>query len=501
MAHHIENVKKPVALLISFFIMLTSFAYVAIPAGKVYAADETQFRLSYSPELNTFTLKTSPESTGDVALSYQNSKKNVKAVFGSINTPLPAKTCSTEECVNDVVTYGVIKSYIPEKGYIYTLRFKMNANSVVTIEESGVENVRTTTTVDAKDNPFLALNATEKDWIQSSGKTSESPTVTATPSPTLTTIPTSSPTATAAPTVTGIPTSGPAPTTCKEGLAWASGTYSVNQGRKLSNLPVDSARSRVANMYGAPDGKFFSAGMGGEITISFENSIKDVPGGDISVYEISYDRIYSIEEFARVEVSADGSNWYILSTMVRSKVNPVGVTFIDFNESGLNEVRYVRFVDVINPYERWSGADGIDIDAVQATKLICPPVVPVTPTPTIIRPTNAPSPTPTNTPTPTPAFNQKITKVEVITKSCYLLSLVCNPIISIKGENLEQVSDVKASLLGFEKPGIFFTDGTGTDITVGFPELLLGRLYTLTVSFSNGNSITIPRCRLQETAS
>lgn len=453
------------------FILLTLFvAFTFNVQGQTVAKAE----IKYIAAENAFKAEITPEANALVALYYKNSTGKINAVFGSNQTALPAKTCSGEECVNDIVTYGVMKVFIPLDKTVSATRFKIENGEAVILREAFATNI-TSTVLTAHDNPVLQLSAIDDAWLKNPTETT--PTVTLTPTQTQTATVTVSPTKTVTPT----PTSSPAPTTapaaCTDGISWVSNSPSRLQGKQRSGLPVEAGRSLSSNAFGEADNLFYSLGVTGWITFKFNGNINNVPGADLSIYEVTHnDRFLYLEEYARVEVSQDGLNWYGLSKHASSKVNALGISYMDFQETGLQTIQYVRLTNIDNVLDRVSQSDGFDLNAIQATSQSCPVVT--TPTPT---PTNAPSPQLTPPAT--------IDNVLMITTGCYLGSDLCYPIVVLLGTNLGNANQVRASWVGNEREGMFFSDELGIEITAGFQELPVNQTFDIVVNFNDGSTL------------
>src|SRR3989344_1380301 len=113
------------------------------------------------------------------------------------------------------------------------------------------------------------------------------------------------------------------------GVQYATGVGPVHQGKRKNNTNVLPARSNPSSAFGAPqstgtpfdnpvvEGTFFALGfsatttVGGSIVLTFDNFIVDVPGPDITMFEITGGTSYP-DERARVEASQDGTTWVTL---------------------------------------------------------------------------------------------------------------------------------------------------------------------------------------------
>jgi peptidoglycan hydrolase-like protein with peptidoglycan-binding domain len=116
---------------------------------------------------------------------------------------------------------------------------------------------------------------------------------------------------------------------------------------------------------------FYSLGLGGWIEVSFDKYVVNVDGDDISVHEAT-NGTYPLET-AMVEVSQDSSTWYELTEEARNDNDEGGdnVTLLDFDETGLSWIKYVRLTDTTDESLHTNGADGFDLDTVDATYVVC----------------------------------------------------------------------------------------------------------------------------------
>jgi len=106
---------------------------------------------------------------------------------------------------------------------------------------------------------------------------------------------------------------------------------------------------------------FSSLGFGGTLTLTMEAPFTQCEGPDVTVWETSYSTpsCNTWKEFAKVEVSQDGCNWY---TVVESACQ-------DFSFDLPNEMPwalYIRLTDVSNENHFSGSADGWDLDGVEA---------------------------------------------------------------------------------------------------------------------------------------
>jgi len=159
------------------------------------------------------------------------------------------------------------------------------------------------------------------------------------------------------------------PDPCQPGPGWASVYEGGNQGTRKDGSAVVPDRSDPNTALGEPDGKFFSLGKEGGMVVSFTNYVMNVPGDDLSFHEVTYGRESYPEETALILVSQDKEIWHEIGTA--SNHNTDGITYLDFGSTGLSWIKYVRLIDTTNFDPHSNDADGYDIDAIDATSIIC----------------------------------------------------------------------------------------------------------------------------------
>jgi hypothetical protein len=148
---------------------------------------------------------------------------------------------------------------------------------------------------------------------------------------------------------------------------YAVAVFDYNQGLTKLGTPVNSERSIVTNILGAPDGQnpaiiapiqnFFSLGFGGYVIASFGEPIANGPGADIKIWESSAS---PKAERARVEVSQDGVNFFPVGEVSMTGTVDFGHVFNDY-------ILYVKVVDISNPnqFSNNQVSDGYDVDALE----------------------------------------------------------------------------------------------------------------------------------------
>ncbi len=164
---------------------------------------------------------------------------------------------------------------------------------------------------------------------------------------------------------------------CVPEAGWATELEYLVQGDKKNGSPVAANRSNGEDALGEPDWSeggqtgFVSLGFGGKIKVAFDGPVLDADGDDISIHEAT-NGDYPLES-AEVAVSQDGDNWFVLSEEARNDKDEggAGVTLLDFSETGLDWILYVRVTDTSNPDLHNPDADGFDLDAVDVTLVGC----------------------------------------------------------------------------------------------------------------------------------
>ena len=163
------------------------------------------------------------------------------------------------------------------------------------------------------------------------------------------------------------------------GGGWADNVEDYNRAKKKDGTDItDPNRTDPEEVLDEEDWEpgdndgFFSLGFGGWIIVSFKNFVPDVEGNDISIHEATNGTFPTgyPEETALIEVSQDGSVWYELG-QASNLTGADRVTYFDFASTGLAWIKYVRVTDTTDSSPHDSGADGFDLDAVDATQTFC----------------------------------------------------------------------------------------------------------------------------------
>ncbi len=157
---------------------------------------------------------------------------------------------------------------------------------------------------------------------------------------------------------------------CVEGPAHVNEVVASAQGTLNNGSAItDSTRTNPAKTLGAADGVFFSLGKNGTVTDSMAGYAVDVPGVDVSIHEITNGRDSYPEERAKVEVSQDGSTWFVVGTA--SGKDAGGISSFDIAPTGLGWFTMVRVTDTTDFTIHDATADGFDLDAIDATYQSC----------------------------------------------------------------------------------------------------------------------------------
>lgn len=153
---------------------------------------------------------------------------------------------------------------------------------------------------------------------------------------------------------------------------------SVKTGTLYSGAPItDPIRVNPERALGAVDGKFYSLGKGGEIVVNFFHYIKNVPGNDLAIHEITWNRPPAdIEEKAKVYVKNDETGWIYLG---EASSNVDGITNFDFDNTAEKPL-WINAVKLVESSEGQLGYDdGFDLDGIIASSRVCeeplPPLV------------------------------------------------------------------------------------------------------------------------------
>jgi len=157
---------------------------------------------------------------------------------------------------------------------------------------------------------------------------------------------------------------------CEQKKVWTANVVIVSQGTLKNGNPInDPNRKDPTKALGPNDWvpetgtNFFSLGVGGTITLSFNSPVLDGAGADLSFHEATNGRPTYPEEKARVEVSRDGTTFLPIGE-VTSEPGDDGVTFLDFSSTSLSSIKFVKLTDTTNFDPHAGDADGYDLDAV-----------------------------------------------------------------------------------------------------------------------------------------
>jgi uncharacterized repeat protein (TIGR01451 family) len=165
------------------------------------------------------------------------------------------------------------------------------------------------------------------------------------------------------------------PTCVEEGPVYADKVQSALQGTLYNGSPItDLNRKDPMAALGAPDGNFYSLGMGGEIILDFYYYIPNIPGDDLSVHEITWSRGSDIEETAEVWVKNDHTDWIYLgeaSSFSDGDGDSVrdGINYFDLSDIKLSWVNSVKLVE--SSVGQAGHDDGFDLDAVDGSYRVC----------------------------------------------------------------------------------------------------------------------------------
>lgn len=161
---------------------------------------------------------------------------------------------------------------------------------------------------------------------------------------------------------------------CEDGPDWLDNPYWAHPGKKKDGSDItDPNRTNPNVVLGEPDWTsggitgFYSLGFGGFFIVDFYNYVLDVDGVDLTIHEATNGN-YPLEQ-AEVWVSQTGGDWKYVG--LADNTAPDRVTSLDFSNTGLPWIQFVKLVDVSDPDLHNNDADGFDLDAVGATMAVC----------------------------------------------------------------------------------------------------------------------------------
>jgi hypothetical protein len=139
---------------------------------------------------------------------------------------------------------------------------------------------------------------------------------------------------------------------------------------------IDATRKISSNVLGAPTGdiqntiNFTTLGKTGEIIVSFDVPIKNVPGPDLRVYEVSWDNKTFAEypEQAQVYGSNDLITWTSLGVVKNDNGNPA-LGQVDLGS--MTQAKYIKLVDITTSSV---SDDGFDLEGFACMNQVSAPV-------------------------------------------------------------------------------------------------------------------------------
>jgi len=157
---------------------------------------------------------------------------------------------------------------------------------------------------------------------------------------------------------------------CTPKAGWADEIFEANQGTLKNGDPItDPQRINPDSILGDTN-DWYSLGKNGSVEFGFKHAVLDTVGNDIKVFEVTNDRGSYPEEKAQVEVSADGSNWFVIGEVTNNDGGD-GIGGVDISVSGLSEVNYIRITDTTDYSLHSDDADGYDLRAIYAELVAC----------------------------------------------------------------------------------------------------------------------------------
>lgn len=166
--------------------------------------------------------------------------------------------------------------------------------------------------------------------------------------------------------VAGLTLATPVSAAAPDGIGpWSDGVAVVNQGMKKNGSPVLPERSDPWQALGLAEGTqdtgtFYSLGMGGDITLAFQNGVSS----GTFVVESTWTDFWYPTETAKVEVSVDGLSYQEIGNVTKEHGQ------VEIPE-GIGCALFVRITDTSNPDLFEPTADGFDVDGVRSVGLPC----------------------------------------------------------------------------------------------------------------------------------
>jgi hypothetical protein len=142
-------------------------------------------------------------------------------------------------------------------------------------------------------------------------------------------------------------------------------------GLRKNGSPLPASRNDSSKALGLPQNddtlNFVSLGMGGNLTLKFNDAIVNKGGDDLQVVETSYNdpTCSSYPEWVEVYASKTGhpGSWEYLGTHCQNESGTYDLGSLDW-------AQYIKLVDVSDPDDFSGSGDGFDVDGIIATT--CP---------------------------------------------------------------------------------------------------------------------------------
>ena len=145
-------------------------------------------------------------------------------------------------------------------------------------------------------------------------------------------------------------------TTASAAIIYANSVDEVNRGLVTTSAAEDASRSNTANALGAPDGSFYSMGLGGDITLGF-GQVFNTSSANIKSYEVTFGSIANYPESVDIFAVLGGTVGDFIGSLSNVQAN----AGVKLSYNGTFDA--LKFVDTSNPPGP-PNFDGFDVDAV-----------------------------------------------------------------------------------------------------------------------------------------
>lgn len=156
---------------------------------------------------------------------------------------------------------------------------------------------------------------------------------------------------------------------------YADAAIAFEQGDQKGGGDVAANRSDTSKALGHPTAgsvpRFVSLGFSGSITLRFDNYIVNGPGADLRVFEATHAVNYPLERAQVWASQTGGGTWTFIGIADSSDNLNSDLNTSDIDLGLLPWARYIRLVDATNENIHANGADGFDVNALEALNNAC----------------------------------------------------------------------------------------------------------------------------------